>query len=357
MHTVSNFNARMQPVRDLIRQKNLDAFVIRRNPNLAWAIAGRAHVPTTIDMACFDLIITQDSAEAITNVIEAPRLQAEEFPPEITIKTVPWSQGRDALLPTGSKVGSDQVGGERLDMSAEIEIIRGSLISSDILRFKEICSDAALALGNAVKEVSASDREIDVAARVTSALWRSNLEIAFLGVAGQDRVKRFRHPLPTASLVGDRLCVSICAKRKGLIASITRMATFAPLEQSATDEYRSLFQVEAAMFEATVVGRAFSEPIHAAISAYAAHGFDPDEWQRHHQGGPTGFLPRDWPANQSSSRLIADNQPIAWNPTGKGWKAEDTILATQSGVQILTNDPTWPSFEVNGRTRPFLLQR
>jgi len=43
------------------------------------------------------------------------------------------------------------------------------------------------------------------------------------------------------------------------------------------------------------------------------------------------------------------------NPTGKGVKAEDTILATNSGVKILSMDPDWPSFEVNGRTRPFLL--
>ena len=103
-------------------EKGLDAFVLRRNPNLAWAIAGRAHVPTTIDAACFDLIITKDSAVAITNVVEAPRLSAEEFPAEVSVQTVPWSQGRDSLLPTGAKVGSDQPGGDRIDLGVEVEI-------------------------------------------------------------------------------------------------------------------------------------------------------------------------------------------------------------------------------------------
>jgi antitoxin VapB len=77
---MSAFNLRIQLVRDLMKEKSLEALVLRRNPNLAWAIAGRAHVPTTIDAACFDLIITQDSVTAITNVVEAPRLIAEEFP-------------------------------------------------------------------------------------------------------------------------------------------------------------------------------------------------------------------------------------------------------------------------------------
>jgi len=171
-----------------MKAKGLDAFVLRRNPNLAWAIAGRAHVPTTIDMACFDLIITQDSATAITNVVEAPRLIAEELPSEVSVKTIKWSEGRDPLLPTGPKVGSDQPGGDRIDLGVEVEIIRASLIESDLARFKEICADAAVALGNAMKQVESTDREIDVAGLITHSLWQADLEIAFLGVAGEERV-------------------------------------------------------------------------------------------------------------------------------------------------------------------------
>ena len=352
---MSVFNERMQPLRELMKHKGLEAIVLRRNPNMAWAIAGRAHVPTTIDAACFDLIITQDSATAITNVVEAPRLIAEELPSDVSVKTIKWSEGRDPQLPTGAKVGSDQPGADRIDLGTEIEIIRASLIESDVARFKQICIDAAVALGNAMKQVESSDREIDVAGLITHALWQADLEIAFLGVAGQDRVYKFRHPLPTDAVVGNRVSASICAKRKGLIASVTRIVSFEPVTDAIAKEYESIFKVEAAMLDATVVGKVFSDPINAAISAYPANGFDSDEWAKHHQGGPTGFLPRDWPANTGSARLIANNQPIAWNPTGKGFKAEETILATNSGVKILSHDPEWPSFEVNGRTRPFLL--
>ena len=352
---MSVFNKRIQPLRDLMVAKKLDAIVLRRNPNLAWAIAGRAHVPTTIDAACFDLIITQDGATAITNVVEAPRLIAEELPSEVTVKAIKWSEGRDPQLPTGAKVGSDQTGADRIDLGTEIEIIRASLIESDVARYQEICADAAIALGNAMKQVESSDREIDVAGLITHALWQADLEIAFLGVAGQDRVHKFRHPLPTSTVVGNRVSASICAKRKGLIASVTRIVSFDPITDQMAKEYEAIFKVEAAILDATVVGKPFSDPINAAIAAYPANGFDGDEWTKHHQGGPTGFLPRDWPANTGSARLIANNQPIAWNPTGKGFKAEDTILATKAGVKILSLDPQWPSFEVNGRTRPFLL--
>jgi len=350
-------NERIEPIRELMNEKGLEAFVVRRNPNLAWAIAGRAHVPFTIDAACFDLIVTLDSVTAVTNSIEAPRLIAEEFPPGIEVKIINWWEGRDPLLPTGERIGSDQAGAGRIDLSIEVEVIRSSLIESDISRFKDICTDAAVALGTAMKEVKSSDREIDVAGLISKSLWESDLEIAFLGVAGESRVKRFRHPLPTTELVGSRVVASICAKRKGLIASVTRIVTFGELSEPDINSYLALLHVEAALFDATKVGSSFSEPLKAAVAAYPANGFDADEWTHHHQGGPTGYLPRDWPATTTSTRSIAEHQPIAWNPTGKGWKVEDTILTTTSGVKILSNDPNWPMQMVNGRNRPNLLRK
>jgi antitoxin VapB len=208
-----------------------------------------------------------------------------------------------------------------------------------------------------MRETAPTDREIDVAARITSALWQSNLEISFLGVAGASRVKRFRHPLPTDALIGDRASASICAKEKGLTASVTRIVTFAALSQQEEDEYSSLLEVEADLFDSTIVGNPFSSVIDVATHSYSRHGFDSDEWHRHHQGGPTGFMPRDWPATQASARLIQADQLIAWNPTGKGWKCEDTIITTSSGVKILSNDTSWPTREIRGRTRPDLLRK
>jgi antitoxin VapB len=41
---MSAFNQRIEPIRELMKAKGLDAFVLRRNPNLAWAIAGRSHL-------------------------------------------------------------------------------------------------------------------------------------------------------------------------------------------------------------------------------------------------------------------------------------------------------------------------
>jgi antitoxin VapB len=356
MNQSEAFTGKISALRNLLSEKELDVLILRRNPNLAWVISGRAHVPTTIDAACFDLVVTSDSTFAVTNAIEAPRLAAEEFPDGLEIKVVQWWEGRNHGLAPDLKIGSDQPGPGLIDLSLEIEMLRASLDIYDQGRIASISARAAKALGDAMKEVIPSDREIDVAARITSALWQNNLEISFLGVAGESRVKRFRHPLPTDALIGDRASASICAKEKGLIASVTRIVTFNQLSQSEESEYTSLLEVEADLLDATIVGNPFSSVIVVATHSYGSHGFDNDEWHRHHQGGPSGFLPRDWPATQTSARLIQENQVIAWNPTGKGWKCEDTIITSAAGITILSIDSTWPTREVRGRTRPDLLR-
>lgn len=349
---MNNFQAKIGKIRGLLTEHNLDAIVIRKNPNLAWVIGGRVHVPLTLDLACFDLIIYADKVIAVANKIEAPRLIAEEFPIGIDVKSIDWWEGRDAFLPTGERIGSDQPGNSRLDLSGKIELLRQSLIDEDVLKFREVCKDSAIALGAALKITQVNDREIDIAGRISNALWQSNLELVFVGVAGESRVRRFRHPLPTESLIGNRVVASICARRKGMIASVTRIVTF----ENDISSYENILKVEAEIFNATIVGNSFSEPLNAAIKAYPEFGFDELEWQKHHQGGPTGFSPRDWPANNESKQLILNNQPIAWNPTGNGWKAEDTILATEDGVEVLSVDPSWPDCEISGRKRPHLLR-
>jgi antitoxin VapB len=357
MNHLEAFTGKISALRILMGEKKLSALILRRNPNLAWVISGRAHVPTTIDAACFDLVITENSVYAVTNAIEAPRLAAEEFPAGLEIKVVQWWEGRAHGLPENLATGSDQPAPGLVDLGTEIEILRASLDEYDRQRITSISSRAAIALSGAMREVRSEDREIDVAARITSALWQHNLEIAFLGVAGDSRVKKFRHPLPTDSLIGNRASASICAKEKGLISSITRIVTFGELTSTEEGEYQSILEVEADLLDATIIGNPFSSVIDVATHSYGAHGFDSDEWHRHHQGGPSGFMPRDWPATQLSTRAIQGNQVIAWNPTGKGWKVEETLLTQAGGNIIIRGEDGWPSRTVRGRIRPDLLRR
>ena len=341
----------------LLDEENLDAIVLRRQPNIAWLIGGRAHIPTTLELACLDLIVTRQGITVVTNVIEAPRLIEEELNEIGAVIAVPWWEGREAKLPHGARVGCDIPDQDSVNIAVKIENVRRVLNDEEVQRFRAICADSASALYSALSSISGAESEVEVAGVVAQQLWNRNLEPVVLLVAGQERAQKFRHTLPTTAPLGDRASVSICARRKGLIASATRIATFGEIATKRLEEYDRLLHVEAAFLEKTKLGTTFGQVLTAGVGAYGAQGFDPDEWHHHHQGGSTGYLPRDWPATKMNQTPIKEGNAIAWNPSALGWKVEDTLLVVTEGLEILTVEAGWPMQTVGQRRRPSLLRR
>lgn len=121
------------------------------------------------------------------------------------------------------------------------------------------------------------------------------------------------------------------------------------------DLERRIASVEAEALDATVPGERLDRVLATIAESYPRHGFDADEWRRHHQGGPTGFNGRDPRAGPSSSDTVAAGQAFAWNPTAPGSKIEDTMLLGEDGFEVLTRDGDWPTVIVEGRERPTTL--
>jgi antitoxin VapB len=147
----------------------------------------------------------------------------------------------------------------------------------------------------------------------------------------------------------------VCGRRHGLISAVTRMRAFTPLTPAERATYAGLLEVEAAYLDATRPGARIGDVVAAGAAAYARPGFPTDEWHHHHQGGPNGYTTRDYLATPDTEHVAADRQPFAWNPSGGGFKVEDTVLATASGPEILSPDPDWPCVGVAGRQRPDVL--
>ena len=340
----------------LLDEKKLDAVVLRKQANVGWMIGGRANIPTTVELSCLDVVISREGVTVVTNVIEAPRLDAEELNGIGRIIAVPWWQGRESQLPHGAHVGVDTADSDCLNIGTEIENLRRALNEEEVERLRSIATDSAKAMYEALRTLTGRESEVEVAGAIAGQLWARNLEPVVLLVAGEIRAPFFRHALPTVSPVGNRAVASICARRKGLIASATRIVTFGELSNHDVDQYQRLLEVEAAFLDQTTVGNTFGEVLVEAVSAYEDQGFDANEWHHHHQGGSSGYLPRDFPATPQNSTPILPGNVIAWNPTAAGWKVEDTLIMTDSGFEILTIEDHWPIQVVHERKRPALLR-
>jgi len=342
----------------LLDALDLDALVLRRPGNVAWySCGGRSHVLAMQEVGVCDVVVRRDGDEVVTAVNEAPRLEAEELGGlDARWTVVGWGEQREARLPSGARVGTDVAFGDARVVADDVEGARRSLTADEVDRFRALGRDAAEALTDAALALDADATEHVAAAHVARELAARAIDPVVLLVAGDGRVARHRHPLPTAGRVGPLVMLVACARRHGLIASLTRFVSFDGLGGELTDAQERLLHVDVAFNAATVPGARVGEVFPAGRDAYAANGFAPDEWRLHHQGGPTGYEPRDYVADETAHALVEPAQAFAWNPSVPSLKCEDPIVAGDP-PQILTVDTHWPTISLADIARPLVLRR
>ncbi len=343
------------------RSRDLDTLVLRDPANLTWLLGARVNVPQTLDTACLDVVVdcaTTPRITVVTNAIESPRLRDTELAGlDATWDVVAWWDGRDPRLPRGPTVGSDRPLGDAVPVAGDLALLRRRLTARQRRLLREVCGDAAAAATAAVAGLTPATTEYQAAGLLARELLDRELDPIVLLVGGAPRLDAHRHPLPTGDLLGDRGMLVACARRHGLVASVTRIVSFEPLGSDERDAYERLLNVEQAFLDASRVGARLGDVVAAGTAAYPSQGFDPNEWHRHHQGGFSGFQPREFPASPASDDVVTDGAVLAWNPSGAGWKVEDTTLVEAAGPETLVHDDAWPTVKIGDRLRPDVLVR
>jgi antitoxin VapB len=350
----------------VLRRIALDAgvgtLVLRRPATIGWLTGARWHVPQTLEAACFDVVVERAASRPelhiVTSTIEAPRLADTELADmPVQWSVVPWWQPRARAWPTGPSVGADLPLDGAQDVSAATESARLALTSIQRERLRTVCAEAADAATGTCRRAEPTWTEWETAASFAESMLARGLDVVCLFVAGDERIAQHRHPLPTGAALGRRAMVVACARRHGLVASVTRTVSFGAVPAAGRERYHALLEVEQTYLDATRPGARLGDAFAAGTAAYAAHGFDPHEWHRHHQGGLSGYAPREVLASPDHPLSVPEHAVAAWNPSGDGWKVEDTCLVADGGVEPLGHDPAWPVVEVGGRRRPDVLER
>ncbi|MGK3948791.1 M24 family metallopeptidase [Microbacterium sp. K2] len=316
-----------------------DALVLASHEAVSWYLEG---VRTHVSLAGPPVLAVR--AEAHGDVLfvadnEADRLIAEELLPEDAerVVRVPW------WIPP-AVVAAEQPGVVEAAVASQLRAARAPMMPAERARYRSLGHETAETLTDVLGRVDPAQTERAVAAVIAAELIARGIDPLVVLVAGAQR-GGFRHPLPTAGVLGDRAMVVVCGRRDGLIANATRWI-------GASVDEEPLLGVERAFLDASAPGARLDAAFEAGTAAYARFGFDVDEWQRHHQGGPTGYAGRDPRATASTTDLLVENQAFAWNPTAPGVKVEDTMLRTAEGWEVLTIDERWPSVEYEGQRRP-----
>ena len=293
---MSESEEKLARVRNLLETRHLDAIVLGRVANFAWLADGAAsYVNTAATFGAATLVVTREAQYVVTNNIEATRIAAEEPLEGLGFRPLigPWHGANfeaDALL-NGKAVGSDGGHPGSVDLTAEIAALRVPRTQTEVDRFQSLGKACAAAMDTAIRQVRPGLTEMEIAGLLAAAAYANGaLPIVNL-IATDERIFRFRHPLPTGKKLERYAMLVLCGRRQGLVASVTRLVHFGALPDELRRKQQACAEVDATFIAATRPGARLGDVFAQAQAAYARTGFA-DEWQLHHQGGPAAYEPR-----------------------------------------------------------------
>lgn len=360
------FSEKRGRITDMMATHGLGGLVLRRSSSWSWATCGRsANVATNAETACAALLFTPRRSYLVADRIEMPRLLAEEvggLPLEPL--EFPWyaPARRDALFASLSEgpIGSDTPLEGARTMTEAVAALRYDLTREEQARFRVLGALTGEAIATAARAVEPGQTERQIAARLAAETWARGAEPVVVLVAVDDRIERFRHPIPTGALMRRTAMLVLCARQHGLVASATRLVHLGPLPDPLRRRADATAAIDATAHARTVPQTPIAEVFEAILEAYSDQGFG-HEWRDHHQGGLAGYENREHVASMRSTGNVRLGQAWAWNPSIAGTKSEDTILVRDDGPEVLTRSDRWPTLEidVDGEThlRPDILQR
>jgi Xaa-Pro aminopeptidase len=319
----------------------LGAVLLRRPANFAWYTGGADNrVDHASPFGVADVLVTPEAEYIFTNNIEAPRMRDEQTP-GFEVVEHPWYEDEEAAI--REVVGDTALGTDfslegALDVSSDVAPLRYVLNPDTLERYRKVGADAAEAVAEAARSLEPGMSEHEAAADLATACRRRGLFSSVLLAAADDRIARYRHPIPHGARIERRAMLVVSAEHGGLYANVTRMVHFEEPDAEVERRQKACETILNRMMEATSPGRTLADAFEDCQRFYAEEGF-PDEWKLHHQGGMTGYASREIIATPQTYQEIKLGQAFAWNPSISGAKAEETFVLGEGGPEVITRIP------------------
>lgn len=342
----------------VLGENGLGGVLINAQHNFAWLTGGGSNgIDLSRESGAASLLVTSTGKRyLLANNIEMPRLLAEEvqaieFEP-IEYRWQDEKSDANFVIEQAKTVCSETIATDYA-IESKIAACRYSLTDSERTRIRSLGADAASAFKRTIGNVTTGQSEIQIAENLRHELAVGHMSSVVTLIAADERISNYRHPVPTENRWSKTLLLVACAKRGGLIVSLSRIVCVGDVPQELTRRTGSAAFVNARLLDATRPGVTGADLYFVAESAYAEQGFE-REIDRHHQGGAAGYKTREWVAHPLSREAVQADQAFAWNPSITGTKVEDTCVVTKDGIEIITASPEFPQIKTTIGGREYL---
>lgn len=347
---------------ELLNWEKLGGVLLNAQHNFSWITGGASNgIDLSRENGAASVLVRRDGQRfLLASNIEMPRMFSEEVSrDDFELVEYPWQDEKTSgdFLIEKARALTDQAMATDIvihstapTIEAKIAPCRYELTDDEIVRFRELGTDAGESIRDVVAKISPGETEIEIAAKMRAELGARNIASVVTLVAADERITKYRHSVPTDNRWRKTLLLVTCAKRNGLIASLSRIVCVGDVPSDLREKTEAAAFVNASLWNATRPGVSGAQLYQFAADAYASIGFA-DEIDKHHQGGAAGYKTREWVAHPKSAEIVQTNQAFAWNPSLTGTKVEETVIVTPNGVDVITTSPEMPAIttEIEGQ--------
>jgi len=367
MNRQTEISIKIERIQKMLAEKKLGGVLINSQPNFAWLTAGGNNaVDASRENGAASLVVRRDGKKyVLASRIEMPRMLAEEVSAdEFEPIEFAWEAEKSAadfltekaksLLEDKNALGADLfLNANTPIIESDIARCRYELTDAEIERLRRLGKDTGETFGSLIETLRAGESEIEIARRMTDLLAKKNIRAVVALVAADERLQKFRHPVPTAKTWEKLLMMVVCAKREGLIVSLSRIVCAGNISEDLKNRTEACARVNARILSATKLNATGAELYKIAADAYAEENYAGEE-NLHHQGGAAGYKTRDWVAHPKSAETVKNKQAFAWNPSITGTKCEETVIVREDEIELLTATPNFPQIAVEIEGHEFL---
>lgn len=336
----------LEQIRKWLAAGQRDGILISRRDNYSWLSGGgENHVLSTTETGVATLLITQEKLVLFADSSDAARMRDEQNGLGAEVNEVPWYESTEGAIRRaieGRHIVSDTGMLATENVQPELVELRLPLTPSALTLYRAAGNACAEIVERVCMAAAPGQTEAQIAAMIKADCIAQGISPDCVLVGSDERILNYRHPMPTEKKIGHSLMVVLGGAQNGLNISMTRMVYFGGVPEEMASRYEKVQQIFANMQTMMADGLQYTDYFAAVVQCYAAAGY-PDQWQKHHQGGPTGYACRERIIRPDSDGAVRKNQAYAWNPTIAGVKCEETTYLSEEGVETFTRTKAWPT--------------
>lgn len=334
-----------------MEENSLDALIINRQDNFSWFTSGGDnHVLSSSEQGAACIVITGDAKYLCAYPMDGYRIMDEEINSnDIELKITNWYE--DSPLELAKKITRGKRTASDIELPG-VEFILNKLVGLhypltelEIERCRWIGKKSNEILAQIAKDIKPGQTEYQIGAKILEEYYKEGMRIDVLIIGSDQRILKYRHPMPTDKKINEYVLLHPAVKKWGLHANVSRLVHFGLPPKEIKNKYLAACSVQASIIDSLEPGMLFKDIFKFIKNQYIKYGY-PEEWKKHFQGAITGYIAADSSISLNNTLVAQKNQTYDWFITITGVKSEELSFLGAKNAQFLSVTNSWPNFNV-----------